>query len=64
MKTIYGDLDKVTAAKTDKAFLTKLSRWLFALSGNVNVAQRLTVIALRGVRNEPRQDRQGPTRQA
>jgi len=40
-------LDKLTNAKTDKTFLTKLSKWLFALSGNVNAAQRLNVIALR-----------------
>ena len=40
------DLDKVTAFKTDKAFLTKLSKWLFDLSGNVNAAQRLNGIAL------------------
>ena len=41
------DLDKVTSAKTDKAFLTKLSKWLFDLSGNVNAAQRLNVVAIR-----------------
>jgi len=38
-------LDKVTEAKTSKRFLTKLSKWLVELSGNVNAAQRLNVIA-------------------
>ena len=41
------DFDKVIIAKTDKAFLNQLSKWLLALSGNVNAAQRLNVIALR-----------------
>jgi len=40
-------LDKVTEAKTDKLFLTRLSKWLIDLSGNVNAAQRLNIIALR-----------------
>jgi len=40
-------LDKATSAKTDKAFLIRLSKWLIELSGNVNAAQRLNVIALR-----------------
>jgi len=40
-------LDKVTDARTDKVFLTKLSKWLVELSGNVNAAQRLNVISLK-----------------
>ncbi len=40
-------LDSTIEAKTDKAFLTRLSKWLVDLSGNVNVAQRLNIIALR-----------------
>ncbi len=44
------DLDKATRSRTDKDFLMKLSKWLFALSGNVNAAQRLNGIALRRIR--------------
>lgn len=40
-------LDRVTEYKTDKAFLSHLSTWLLELSGNVNAAQRLGVIAFR-----------------
>jgi len=40
-------LDKVTESKTDKRFLRQLAKWLLDLSGNVNAAQRLNVLALR-----------------
>ena len=46
MKDWDTKLDKVIEAKTDSAFLTKLSKWLVDLSGNVNAAQRLNVIAI------------------
>ena len=49
MKTDYDkQLDKVTEAKTDKLFLSRLATWILKLSGNVNAAQRLTVISIRG----------------
>ena len=41
-----GKLDKVTESKTDAKFLKQLAKWLFSLSGNVNAAQRLNVIAI------------------
>jgi len=46
MKDYDKALDKVNDVKTDKAFLKRLSKWIIELSGNVNVAQRLNVIAL------------------
>ena len=46
-----GKLDKVTESKTDAKFLRQLAKWLFNLSGNVNAAQRLNVISLKGATN-------------
>lgn len=40
-------LDKVTAAKTDQLFLSRLATWIFELSGNVNATQRLNVLGIR-----------------
>ena len=46
-----GKLDKVVDSKTDAKFLRQLAKWLFNLSGNVNAAQRLNVISLKGATN-------------
>ena len=46
-----GKLDKVAESKTDAKFLRQLAKWLFNLSGNVNAAQRLNVISLKGATN-------------
>ena len=40
-------LDKLMAVKTDRSFLTLLSKWLFKLTGNVNATVRLQEIARR-----------------
>lgn len=40
-------LDKLMAVKRDKTFLIKLAGWLVDISGNVNAAMRLKVIAER-----------------
>lgn len=46
MKDWDKALDKVNDVKSHKAFLNRLSKWIIELSGNVNVAQRLDVIAV------------------
>ncbi len=38
-------LDWVNDVKRDNNFIKRLSKWIFDLSGNVNVAQRLNGIA-------------------
>lgn len=47
MVTNYGkQLDKATDAKTSAAFLRRLAFWILKISGNVNAAQRLNMIAI------------------
>jgi len=38
---------KVSDAKTDKAFLNRLSKWVFDLTGNVNVTMRLKTLSIK-----------------
>ncbi|KKL83771.1 hypothetical protein LCGC14_1971370 [marine sediment metagenome] len=38
---------KTNEVRRDAAFLKRLAKWILRLSGNVNVAQRLNVIAIK-----------------
>lgn len=47
MKDFDKALWKVNDAKRDKTFLKRLSKWIFEISGNVNIAQRLNGIVIK-----------------
>ncbi|MCK5503800.1 MAG: hypothetical protein KAJ10_01485 [Thermodesulfovibrionia bacterium] len=44
-KALFKTLEKNNKTATDKEFLDNLSEWIIDISGNVNVAMRLKLIA-------------------
>ena len=44
-----NDIFNTCKVKSDKVFLKRLSRWIIEETGNVNVAQRLNCIVIRGM---------------
>ena len=46
LENLEKDLLKVNEMKTHPTFLRHLAKWVFHLTGNVNVTQRLNVIAI------------------